>query len=776
MTLQAPHSTPPLTPPITLAQAHVVAPLVEAHSCTAGIDRKLLDKARARLEVLYGAVAKSWPGFIARPGQHQMMHAALLTFLSAREPDDEVRDGNNLAQLEAGTGTGKTVAYCLAAIVAAEFLKKTVIVSTATVALQEQLFHKDLPRLAKIIPELKFDILKGRGRYVCESRLSGAISGDAQESLLDDDYRTFDSGSRRAANRAGNGAGHGAGAGADKKILRDPAQALAWFNSVSRKLQGGRWDGDIDNLDQPPQPEDWQLVQASAQACNASQCEFFKSCAFFKARRQAATASLQIANHALVLATLQTDSTVIDAANTLFVFDEAHQLPSIAAEQFSYKARLLSSVNLLTGLRSLVTRNSRNMPASTRPDVVAFGLTLTECTDSLATLAAHVSLAQWVSEDKPVHRFVQGVIDDALLPECERLVATTRSILSVVESVAAALMQTDESKSPEDREEQVRAGVEMGVVMARLDTLNKLFSAWATNDAVPWAKWIEYVELTGGAAEFAGVAKPASSDAWLCASPLTAAQILAKGLWKTVSAAVCTSATLTACGSFEFFDRMSGMNRFPDRRALMVDSPFDYATQGELRIATMQHSPKSPEFSNELCRTLPELLRAHAHGQLVLFTSRRQMLACHGALPKDLLKQVQMQGESSRTELLKEHSRRVQAGQRSIIFGLQSFGEGIDLPGKLCEHVVIDKLPFSPPDSPVDAALSEWLTHQGRDPFTEISVPRASMKLAQWAGRGVRTVSDWAVITVCDTRLVTTRYGKNILSGLPPFPVVRVTI
>ena len=759
MNSQATQSNPPV------AAAAVATAPVAAHSSTAGIDRKLLDKARARLEALYAAVAKTWPGFIARPGQHQMMHAALLTFLSAKEVDDENRDGSNLAQLEAGTGTGKTVAYCLAAIVAAEFLKKTVIVSTATVALQEQLFHKDLPRLAKIIPELKFDILKGRGRYLCESRLAGAISGDAQESLLDDDFRNSDANPRRT--------GFGTGQGADRKTVRDPAHALVWFNSVAKKLHGGRWDGDIDNLDQPPQPEDWQLVQASAQACNASQCEFFKSCAFFKARRQAATATLQIANHALVLATLQTDSTVIDAANTLFVFDEAHQLPGIAADQFSYRARMLSSVNLLTGLRSLVTRNSRNMPASTRPDVVAFGLTLTECTDSLTTLAAHVSVAQWVSSDKPLHRFAQGVIAETLIPECERLVATTQSILSVVESVAAALMQTDESKSPEDREEQVRAGVEMGVVLSRLDTLNKLFSAWATNDAVPWAKWIEYVELTGGAAEYASATHPTSADAWLCASPLTAAQILAKGLWKTVSAAVCTSATLTACGSFEFFDRMSGMNRYAERRALIVDSPFNYATQGELRIAPMKYSPKSPEFSDELCRTLPDLLRAHAHGQLVLFTSRRQMLACHGSLPKDLLKQVQMQGESSRTELLKEHGRRVMAGQRSIIFGLQSFGEGIDLPGKLCEHVVIDKLPFSPPDSPVDAALSEWLINQGRDPFTEISVPRASMKLAQWAGRGVRTVSDWAVITVCDTRLVTTRYGKNILEGLPPFPVVR---
>ena len=187
----------------------------------------------------------------------------------------------------------------------------------------------------------------------------------------------------------------------------------------------------------------------------------------------------------------------------------------------------------------------------------------------------------------------------------------------------------------------------------------------------------------------------------------------------------------------------------------------------------MKHSPKSAGFSDELSEKLPDLLREHLHGQLVLFTSRRQMQACHAALPKDLSAQVQVQGGRSRTELLKEHSRRVLAGERSIIFGLQSFGEGIDLPGQLCEHVLIDKLPFTPPNSPVEEALAEWLGAQGRDPFNELSVPRAGMKLAQWAGRGVRTVTDRAVITVCDTRLVNMRYGAAILAGLPPFPVIR---
>jgi ATP-dependent DNA helicase DinG len=720
---------------------------VPAHASERGINPEQLEAARIRLELLYGEVAADWPGFIARPGQYQMMQAALLTFLSAKAPDNDERTGGNLAQLEAGTGTGKTVAYCLAAIVASEVLKKTIIVSTATVALQEQLLHKDLPRLAEIIPELTYDILKGRARYVCESRLQGAINDVVQDSLLTGEFRDAFADARWQA----------------KAIPRDRLEAMRWFKSSAKKLHAGSWDGDIDSLAQPPDPEDWRQVAANAHACNGGKCEFFRSCAFFKARRQAASATLQIANHALVLATLQTDSSLIDAGNTLFVFDEAHHLPGIAAEQFSYRARLGTSVKLLTSLRTTALRHGRILPASTRPDPVAFAQLITGCTDKLEILESYWLQARLVSADNAVHRFPQGRIPEALIPECAQLATLLRAIASVVGGIAAALMETDESQSPTEREEQSRAGVELGVYLSRLSTLDKLFSAWATHDRVPWAKWLEWADDVVGT----------TPDAWLCASPMTAAQVLSKNLWSQVSAAVCTSATLTACGSFDYFDRLSGMNRFPERRALVVASPFDYATQGELRIAPMKLSPKSPGFSDELCEKLPGLLREHPHGQLVLFTSKRQMQACHAALPQDLVSQVQVQGVRSRTELLKEHSRRIIAGERSIIFGLQSFGEGIDLPGQLCEHVVIDKLPFTPPNSPVEEALAEWLSAQGRDPFTELSVPRAGMKLAQWAGRGVRTVTDRAVITVCDTRLVTMRYGPAILAGLPPFPVVR---
>jgi ATP-dependent DNA helicase DinG len=571
--------------------------VVLAYACEQGIDAEQLEAARIRLELLYGEVAADWPGFIARPGQYEMMQACLLTFLSAKSPEDEERSGNHLTQLEAGTGTGKTVAYCLAAIVAAEVLKKTVMISTATVALQEQLIHKDLPRLSSIIPELTFDILKGRARYVCQSRLEGVIEGVVPGSELAGELQDLFADSRRPAT----------------SIVRDRQAAMRWYKGSAKKLNSGAWDGDIDSLAQSPDPQDWREVQANAHACNGGQCEHFRNCAFFKARRQAAGATLQVANHALVLATLQTDSSLIDAGATLFVFDEAHHLPVIAAEQFSYRARLGASSRLLTSLRTVALRHAKALPASTRPDQVAFGQLVTGCTDRLAMLERYWQDSHLVSADQPVHRFSEGQIPADLVPECEQIVKLLRAIGSQVASIAAALKEPDDAKPPAQREAQSHAGVELGVYLARLDTLDKLLSAWATHDRVPWAKWIEWAEGAVGAAP----------DAWLCASPMTAAQVLSRHLWSQVSAAVCTSATLTACGSFDYFDRLSGMNRFPKRRSLAVASPFDYATQGELRIAPMTHSPKSAGFCDELCDKLPALLREHPHGQLVLFTSRR---------------------------------------------------------------------------------------------------------------------------------------------------------
>ena len=215
---------------------------------------------------------------------------------------------------------------------------------------------------------------------------------------------------------------------------------------------------------------------------------------------------------------------------------------------------------MLASLRALANRHSRGLPASTRPDLTAFGQTITECTDKLGILETYWIQSGLIGADKPVHRFVQGRIPEELIAECEQLSTLLASIATVVASIASALKEPDESRSPAERDEHARVGVELGVHLTRLETLQRLFSAWATHDTVPWAKWVEFAAPP--AALLAAIPAAVHADAWLCASPMTPAQLLSRGLWKNVSAAVCTSATLTACGRFDFFDRLSGMNRF----------------------------------------------------------------------------------------------------------------------------------------------------------------------------------------------------------------------
>jgi ATP-dependent DNA helicase DinG len=166
-------------------------------------------------------------------------------------------------------------------------------------------------------------------------------------------------------------------------------------------------------------------------------------------------------------------------------------------------------------------------------------------------------------------------------------------------------------------------------------------------------------------------------------------------------------------------------------------------------------------------------LRQVSHGALALFTSRLQMRAAIDALDAPLLTCVLVQGQLSRSRLLAAHQARIEAGQASIIFGLQSFGEGLDLPGRLCETVFIAKLPFSPPADPVEEARAEWLKTLGRDPFAELVVPATGVRLLQWTGRAIRTEEDRATVVCYDRRLLQQGYGQRMLSGLPPYTLSR---
>lgn len=252
----------------------------------------------------------------------------------------------------------------------------------------------------------------------------------------------------------------------------------------------------------------------------------------------------------------------------------------------------------------------------------------------------------------------------------------------------------------------------------------------------------------------------------LRSSPVLAAQILEQHLWSEAAAVIATSATMTALNSFERFILHSGVPR--DAGFKVVPSPFEYE-RALLVVPAMDCDPGQPQqHTAALIEKLPQWLE-EGEGSLVLFSSRRQMMDVYEGFSAHWQGKVLLQGDYSKAEILRRHRQAIDAATDSVIFGLASFAEGVDLPGKYCTHVVIAKIPFAVPDSPLESALGEWVESQGRNSFMDISVPDASLRLVQASGRLLRTELDEGRVTIADRRLVTRRYGRALLDALPPF-------
>ena len=297
-----------------------------------------------------------------------------------------------------------------------------------------------------------------------------------------------------------------------------------------------------------------------------------------------------------------------------------------------------------------------------------------------------------------------------------------------------------------------------GSLLARAENNQELWLAFTAEDpekSPPMARWLSLAD--------AG----AAFDIEVNASPILAAETLRRHLWNVAHGALITSATLTALGSFDRFNMRAGLP-FESKKAV-VPSPFKYAEAGVLRVPDLRADPRNADAHTQaIIRELPAIV-AGAQGSLVLFSSRRQMQDVFAGVDAEWRKRILIQGGLSRQETLVKHKAQIDKGQVSVLFGLASFAEGIDLPGAYCQHVVIAKIPFAVPDDPVEAALSEWIEARGGNPFMEIAVPDASLRLIQACGRLLRNEQDTGSVTLLDRRLVTQRYGKAILNSLPPF-------
>jgi ATP-dependent DNA helicase DinG len=675
-----------------------------------------------------------------RWGQRQMV-AEVANALARM--DDPTAPGPAVCVVEAGTGTGKTIAYAVAAIPVALALGKKLVVSTATIALQEQFVNKDLPDIRKH-SGLAFDFVlaKGRRRYVCLSRLDKALAGGAQEQAVIPLYP-------------------------DEFGQADSAAALPYYNAMLDSLGRGEWDGDRDNWDTEIPEDVWFGATTDHRQCSGRRCPNIGQCSFFRARDALQNADVIVTNHDLVLSDLALGGGAILSApeDTVYVFDEGHHLPDKALNHFSGYCRVTASVQWTEECRKQLRQGAglaecRSIAAvlDNLPQLFEdIGVALEQAGRVLDEVVDPEQLSGFA--DRQHFRFPQGVVPEPLRQVAGVLVALYQKLLAQLQRLERAMEDgMDGEEAGLDKADAENWYGVFGAMLSRAEGSLALWQEYAL-DAVtedpPHARWINLVESAGQGVTYE-----------LRSSPILAADILREHLWDRAAAVVATSATMTALNSFERFILHSGAP--PDSVFKVVPSPFDYAN-ATLRVPAMDCDPSDPGAHTEALIALLPALFAEFPGTLVLFSSRRQMHEVYEGLAAEWAATLLMQGDYSKQETLRRHRLAIDEGRSSIIFGLASFAEGVDLPGAYCSHVIIAKIPFAVPDTPLESALAEWVEARGGNAFMELSVPDAALRLVQASGRLLRTEQDRGVVTVLDRRLVTRRYGKSILDSLPAF-------
>jgi ATP-dependent DNA helicase DinG len=625
----------------------------------------------------------------------------------------ELAAGENTLIVEAGTGTGKTFAY----LVPAMLWGGKVIVSTGTKHLQDQLFQRDIPtvRDAMAVP-VSVAMLKGRANYVCHYYLQ----------------RTADSG--RLPSRQ------------DTVHL----QEIVRFARITRT-------GDKAELASVPETAPvWSMVTSTRENCLGQECPHYKDCFVMQARREAQQADIVVVNHHLFFADIMLRDTgmaeLLPTANTI-IFDEAHQLPETATLFFG---ETLSTAQLLELARDTVAEGLGH--ARDAAEWVKLGAALERAARDVRLAFSEDTLrlsAAQLADDHPLFASLDAVeaaleaIVGALASQAERaesLLACLRRARELQEQLARWTALPVAGSAPAGAQQKAERST--GAVQRGGDT-----PAQAESDER--IRWIEVFAHT----------------VQLHETPLSVAPIFAKQRAGVPRAWIFTSATLSVRGDFTHYAAQMGLNA---RRSMTLPSPFDYGEQGLLYVPRNLPQPSSPAFTDAVFDAALPAIEAASGGVFVLCTTLRAVDRIATKL-RDVIETrgwnmpLLTQGDASRTELLD----RFRAYGNAILVGSQSFWEGVDVRGDALSLVVIDKLPFAPPDDPVLAARLDVLAKKGLSPFAVHQLPQAVITLKQGAGRLIRAETDRGVLMICDTRLVDKPYGRRIWQSLPPFKRTR---
>ena len=614
-----------------------------------------------------GPLAGQIPGYRLRPQQLELA-AAILQAIETDAP----------LVAEAGTGTGKTLAYLVPALLAGG----KVIVSTGTKTLQDQLYDRDLPAVrAALASGAVTALLKGRANYVCLHRLERA--------------------------------------GAEARLAsRDEAAQLARIERFAALSASG------DRAELPDVPDDapvWLHATSTRENCLGQECPRYQDCFVMKARRGAMAADVVVVTHHLFFADVvlrdEGVAELLPSCDTL-IFDEAHQLPDTA--------RLFFGESVSTGQLVELSRDARLElraaggagpefdPLAGRLEKAARDLRLCFGSDG-----ARLAWAQ-----------------AAARPEFGGALGALQAALTAFRAALAAQAERAEGLASCARRAQ-----EAHAVLERI--------AGAEDTAL-----VRWVEVFGHALQ-------------LHLTPLSSAELFRRQLEEQPRAWIFTSATLSVREDFSHFQEELGLGAAAARS---WPSPFDYARQALLYVPRgMPADPNDPAFTDSVVEAALPVLEASGGRAFLLFTTLRALRRAHELLRERVKFPLLVQGTGSRSELLA----RFRELGNAVLLGSASFREGVDVRGEALSLVVIDKLPFAPPDDPVLAARIEALKARGGNPFTEFQLPQAILQLKQGAGRLIRDDSDRGVLMLCDPRLYSRPYGRLVRASLPPMKPTR---
>jgi len=619
-----------------------------------------------------GVLARSVEGYRFRSQQLEFAEAVEATLAS-----------HGVLIAEAGTGTGKTFAYLIPAMISGG----RVIVSTGTKTLQDQLFHRDLPKVRDVLgAPVSIALLKGRANYVCLHHL--------EEAAAEGNFGT-----------------------------RDEVRHIHRIKSFARTSTSGD-RGECAEV--PEQSGAWARATSTRENCLGAKCRFYDDCFVMKARKRANDADIVVVNHHLFFADLVLrDEGVTDllpTANTV-VFDEAHHLPDLARQFFGESVSTAQLIELARDARAAQILHAKEMP-EIADAAMAMDKAARDVRIALGSGAMRLAQAQF--EAKPEFSKALDQLD-------ERLAALGK------------LLAAQEERAEELRNASNRVG-----------EIREHLSQWRNRDSEGSVRWIELYSQTA-----------VLNRTPLDIGPIFAAQVSAeKRAW------IFTSATLSVAGDFSHYQSEMGLAQAETR---FWESPFDFAAQALLYVPENLPEPNTEGFTEAVIEAAFPVIEASGGRAFLLFTSLRAMDRGFERLVEMLKKAghawtVFLQGTAGKNELLE----RFRDTPNAILVGSQSFWEGVDVKGEALSLVVIDKLPFSPPDDPVLAARIEQIAKAGGNPFMDYQVPRAVISLKQGAGRLIRDESDRGVLMICDPRLISKPYGKRIWRALPPFRRTRL--